>query len=196
MPQPLAILFDMDGTLTQPMLDFPRIKAEMGIGHRPILEALSTMTADARDAAERILHRHEIEASEQSILNDGCHDLLQWLAHRSIRTAIVTRNSLRSAATVLARHGLSFAAVITRDDGLYKPDPAPLRLACERLGVKVNQAWMVGDGQYDIEAGNAAGMRTIWISHGQERPFAAEPADAIDRLCDLRPLVEQAAQYR
>ena len=40
---PKAILFDMDGTLTAPMLDFPRIKAEMGIGERPILEALAEL---------------------------------------------------------------------------------------------------------------------------------------------------------
>lgn len=196
MPQPAAILFDMDGTLTEPMLDFPRIKEEMGIGKRPILEALADMTPNARQAAEAVLHRHEIEASEQSTLNDGCHALLQWLTERSIPTAIVTRNSRLSATTVLARHGLVFDIVITRDDGVFKPDPAPLRLACERLGVKVTQSWMVGDGQYDIEAGNAAGMRTIWVSHGLERPFKATPADVIERLNDLRQLVEHATDGR
>ena len=41
MTVPRAVLFDMDGTLTEPMLDFPRSKAEMGIGQRPILEALA-----------------------------------------------------------------------------------------------------------------------------------------------------------
>ncbi len=28
---PGGILFDMDGTLTEPLLDFPKIKSEMGI---------------------------------------------------------------------------------------------------------------------------------------------------------------------
>lgn len=42
--RPRVILFDMDGTLTEPLLDFPRIKADMGIGNRPILEALAEMT--------------------------------------------------------------------------------------------------------------------------------------------------------
>ena len=32
---------------------------------------------------------------------------------------------------------------------------------------------MIGDGQYDVQAGHAAGMRTIWLSHGQPRDFAA-----------------------
>jgi len=51
---PRAILFDMDGTLTEPLLDFPRIKAEMGIGQRPILEALAEMDEQSRHIAELV----------------------------------------------------------------------------------------------------------------------------------------------
>src|SRR6187399_1146442 len=93
MTLPRAVLFDMDGTLTRPMLDFPRIKAEMGIGTRPILEALAEMDAEARTAAEAVLLRHEEAAAHESTLNDGCRDVLGWLRERSIRTALITRNS-------------------------------------------------------------------------------------------------------
>ena len=34
---PRAVLFDMDGTLTEPLLDFARINSEMGIGDRPMV---------------------------------------------------------------------------------------------------------------------------------------------------------------
>src|SRR4051794_16087261 len=38
---PRGILFDMDGTLTEPMLDFALIRADMGLSRdRAILEAL------------------------------------------------------------------------------------------------------------------------------------------------------------
>ncbi len=40
---PRAMLFDMDGTLTAPFLDFDRIKSEMGIGNQPILEAIAKL---------------------------------------------------------------------------------------------------------------------------------------------------------
>src|ERR1700692_233112 len=69
---PRAILFDMDGTLTEPMLDFPRIKAEMGIGDRPILESLDRLAPDRRIEAEAILLRHEEHAARNSTLNPGC----------------------------------------------------------------------------------------------------------------------------
>jgi hypothetical protein len=75
LPVPKAILFDMDGTFTKPMLDFPKIKAEIGIGSRPILEALAEMDGAAREEAERVLHRHETHAATESELNAGCDAL-------------------------------------------------------------------------------------------------------------------------
>jgi HAD superfamily hydrolase (TIGR01549 family) len=170
---PRAILFDMDGTLTVPMLDFPRIKADMGIGERPILEALAEMTHARRKIAEAILHRHEEHAAANSTLNPGCEELLEWLANREIKTALITRNSRASTQTVIERHALKIDILITREDAPHKPDPAPLLLACDKLAVQRNQVWMVGDGQYDIEAGIAAGIRTIWISHGRQREYGA-----------------------
>jgi len=189
---PRAVLFDMDGTLTAPMLDFPLIKREMGIGSRPILEALAAMEAAERVAAEAVLLRHEERAAAESALNAGCHELLQWLHTRDVRTALITRNSRLSVNTVLARHGLSMNVVVAREDAPPKPDPEPLRLACRSLGVREDETWMVGDGQYDVEAGIAAGIKTVWVSHGRERPFPARPWRTVASLCDVADLLAQA----
>jgi HAD superfamily hydrolase (TIGR01549 family) len=184
--RPAALLFDMDGTLTRPMLDFPAIKAEMGIGQRPILEALAAMDDAARRHAEQILHRHEDYAAEQSTLNAGCEALLEWIDQQQIPVALITRNRRRSVDVVLRRHGLHIDVLITRDDGLFKPDPAPLLAACTRLGVDdVGSAWMVGDGEYDVQAGLAAGTKTVWISHGRPRYFADVPWRVVNDLSEL-----------
>ena len=188
--RPRALLLDMDGTITEPMLDFPRLKREMGIGTRPILEALAEMGDAERAAAEAVLARHEDEAAAASTLNGGCDRLVQWMAEHGVLTAIITRNTRASVQTVLAKHGLSFGMLIAREDAPFKPDPRPLQLACERLGVPSAEAWMVGDGQYDVEAGLAAGVRPVWVSHGRERPFAAEPWRTVR---DLGGLVELLA---
>lgn len=181
--KPSALLFDMDGTLTTPMLDFRAIKAEMGIGTQPILEALALMDAARRGAAVEVLHRHEETAAEASTLNPGCRELLDWVQAQQIPIALITRNSRRSVDVVLRRHGLHIPVLITRDDGLFKPDPAPLRLACEKLGLNdLSSVWMIGDGRYDIEAGIAAGARTVWISHGKTRDFPANPWKSLPNL--------------
>jgi HAD superfamily hydrolase (TIGR01509 family) len=187
---PRAILFDMDGTLTEPMLDFPRIKAEMGIGSGPILESLAQLDESRHSLAEAVLLKHEKIAAEQSRLNTGCRDLLAWLKSRQIPMALITRNSRISVSTVTILHGLTFDALITREDGPFKPDPFSLTLACERLGVRPDEAWMVGDGQYDVEAANAAKIRAVWISHGKPRHFSAEPWLTVANLLELTKLLQ------
>jgi HAD superfamily hydrolase (TIGR01549 family) len=187
---PRAILFDMDGTLTQPLLDFDQIRRDIGIGNGPILESIKKMNHEEKRVAEKILHGHEDRAAEESNLNAGCMELLKWIEDKKIETALVTRNTRRSVQTVFQRHGLHFDICITREDGKYKHDPAPLFLACERLGIRPDDAWMVGDGYHDIEAGAAARMRTIWISHGTQRDFTAEPTHVVKDLIEFRKFLE------
>jgi HAD superfamily hydrolase (TIGR01509 family) len=187
--RPAAILFDMDGTLTAPLLDFDAIRRDMGIGSGPILETLKRMAAAERATAQAVLDRHEDRAAADSTLNPGCRELLAWIDAEGILSAVVTRNTRRSLRTVFDRHGLHIDVRVTRDDGKYKPDPAPLHLACERLGVSSDQTWMVGDGSHDIEAGVAAGMRTVWISHGSPRTFDAKPWRVVNDLPELQQLL-------
>jgi phosphoglycolate phosphatase-like HAD superfamily hydrolase len=91
------------------------------------------------------------------------------------------------------RHGLAIDVLITRDDGTFKPDPYPLGLACERLGVAAQDAWMVGDGQYDVEAGLAAGTPTVWVSHGRECSLAAQPWRQVRDLVELLELLQHCS---
>lgn len=186
---PRAMLFDMDGTLTEPMLDFPRIKAEMGIGPGPILESLAALDESRRIFAEAVLLRHEKIAAEQSKLNAGCLELLAVLKSERISAAVITRNSRLSVTTVTTRHGLDIETLISREDGPFKPDPFALLLACRKLGVGAEEAWMVGDGQYDVEAALAAGIRSVWISHGKSRHFPAEPWLTVANLPELTRLL-------
>jgi HAD superfamily hydrolase (TIGR01509 family) len=189
---PIAVLFDMDGTLTEPMLDFAKIKAEMGIGDRPILETLAELTGPQRAHAEAVLLRHEEHAAEHSTLNPGCRELLRWLHERGIRTALITRNSRLSMETVLRRHGLEPEVMVTREEPPFKPHPQPLWLACEKLGVAAGDAWMVGDGWYDVQAGVAAGIRTVWLSHGKPRPFEHRPWREVRDLPELHRMLREA----
>lgn len=190
---PKAILFDMDGTLTEPMLDFPRIKAEMGIADRPILEALAEMEQPRRGEAEAVLLRHEEHAAENSKLNPGCRELLAWLVDQNIRTALITRNSRLSMETVLARHRLSLDVLVTRETVPVKPNPHPLWHACRQLAIREEDTWMVGDGWHDITAGAAASIKTVWLSQGRPRPFEAVPWREVRDLLELHRLLTEVA---
>jgi HAD superfamily hydrolase (TIGR01509 family) len=187
------MLFDMDGTLTRPLLDFPAIKREIGIPSTAfILEVMETMTPAERERAMAIVERHEQEAAERSELNDGVTPLMGELARRGILTGIITRNSRRSCETVLGRHGLAFSTLVCRDSAPAKPSPDGILLALERLGVEAALAVYVGDHLIDLQAGHAAGARTILVTNGHENGFDVEadlvvtaPGEIVGLLDDL-----------
>jgi phosphoglycolate phosphatase-like HAD superfamily hydrolase len=87
--------------------------------------------------------------------------------------AIVTGRPLADLSRFLERHGLDhiFSAVATMEDQPGKPDPHPVRLALERLGVR--RAWMLGDTPDDLNAARAAGVLPI----GCRAPGDAAVAD-------------------
>ena len=68
-----AIIFDLDGTITQPYFDFDAIREEIGLDRNsgPVLEQMLKMNPDQRKHAEQILHIHEQKAVTESSLNPG-----------------------------------------------------------------------------------------------------------------------------
>ncbi len=187
---PGLVIFDMDGTITRPFLDFARIRAEIGLGE-PLLESMLALPpGPGRDRAFAILERFESEAAEASQLNDDAAEILSFLAARGVPAALVTRNSRLSARRVIEKHELRFEIVVTREDAPAKPRPEPLWLICERAGVPPSRALMVGDFRLDVVAGRAAGTRTALLTDGREARFLPEaPPDLVlCRLGEIRAL--------
>lgn len=179
-----AVIFDLDGTLTRPYLDFDRIREEIGLPNEPrtaVLEALETMTAAQRARAEVILDRHETEAALASELHDGAFGVLSTLRRRSIPLGLLTRNSRRCVQIVLDRHGLQFDCIYAREDGPIKPSPEPVLVICRRFGVPPATAWMVGDYLFDIQAGRRAGATTVLMVGEAPPPVYAEQAHHVVR---------------
>ena len=169
--RPRGVIFDLDGTLTEPLLDFEAIRRELGIPSRqPILEALESFAPTARARAEVVLRRHEMDAIAAATLAEGCRELLALLDAHDVPTAILTRNIRAAVDDFTSRFGLRFAAVFTREDGPPKPAPDGALVLCRRLGLAASDVWAVGDYKYDVIAGRAAGCRTVLV-----RP--APPAD-------------------
>lgn len=195
---PRAVIFDMDGTITRPYLDFAKIKRELGApSDVPILEFLATLPEEARRIARDKVDAWEREGAEASTLNPGVRELIAWLAARHIPTAILTRNTRESVDTVLAKHGLAFDCIITADDALApKPSPEPVRHIAATLGVEPRDALMVGDFRFDVESGRAAGAMTVFLrtSYTGADPAASAGADVVlNSIAELHELMRHTA---
>jgi HAD superfamily hydrolase (TIGR01549 family) len=182
-----AIIFDLDGTLTKPRLDFDAIRAELGVSG-PILEAMEQMTPAQRAYADRVLIEHEWQAAREAELQDDAGAVIDQLRRSGWAIAILTRNARATLDHVLERFGLVVDTVRTREDGAVKPSPEPVLSICEELRADPRQSWMVGDFLFDILSGRAAGTRTALMIGDQAVPDFADQADVVIRR--LRELVD------
>jgi len=185
-----AVIFDLDGTLTRPILDFDAIRAEIGGIQGPILEALSALSFERRARAEAILERHEREAAQQAQLYEGAVEVLAECRRRGHPLAILTRNARVNLFAVLERFGITIDASRTREDGAIKPSPEPVLSLCAELGAAPADSWMVGDFRFDIQSGRAAGAKTVlMIGDGPEPDYAHEADHVISALPELLEVV-------
>lgn len=191
-PAPVrGILFDMDGVVVEQRLDFLAIKREIfGTTHGFILERMEELTPPERARAEAILERHETNAAAEAEPIDGVLPFLTWMEARGFRRGLVTRNSRKSVDLVLARLGLRFDAVVTREDAPPKPAPEPVWLACRRMDLTPSEVLFVGDFEFDMLAGRRAGVRTVLLR--TPALTSSEHADlTVDSLGELRQWLER-----
>lgn len=186
---PKAVIFDMDGTLTEPYIDFAAIKQEIGAADSTILEFLASVAdEEERRRLRAIVDRYEREAAEASTLNRGVRKVLRELKARKIPIAILTRNTRESVDTVSRKHRLHFDVVVTADDDLPpKPSGEPVKHIARRLGVEPGEVMMVGDFRFDVECGRAAGARTVFLKnrHFPDDPGADYTITELIELLDI-----------
>jgi HAD superfamily hydrolase (TIGR01549 family) len=121
---------------------------------------------ETRTAAIASQYRSVYETAWYTVA--GARPLLEALASRGLRLAVVTNNVHREQQLKLARCGLtSFveALVTSEEVGVQKPDPRIFQTALDRIGVSATDAIMVGDAwTTDIEGARRAGVRPIWFN--------------------------------
>lgn len=71
-----------------------------------------------------------------------------------------------AAVRVCPFHPQGTAPEYTREHPWRKPQPGMLLDAGAELGADLARSWMIGDAERDVEAGKAAGCRTILVGDG------------------------------
>jgi HAD superfamily hydrolase (TIGR01509 family) len=185
------VIFDMDGTLIEELLDFDQIYADIGITQRiGILEYLEHADDAERARAGAILHEHEYGAAGRCELFPRAMETLTTLRAAGVRTALLTRNSPACAALVSQRHNLTFDHTSTRDDRPYKPHPDSILNILRRLNVPREQSLMVGDYIYDIQAAQNAGVDVALVRMPQSQTLPPNTPEPTYRISQLDQLIE------
>ena len=110
--------------------------------------------------------------NENFTVYPGVRECLELCRRRGIKTAVLTNKAQSFAVPLLNFMGLAdLFDLILGGEVLKerKPDPHPVWYVCEKLGVRPEDACMVGDSVNDFAAGRNAGTGVIAFTFGYNR---------------------------
>ncbi|MCF7805959.1 MAG: phosphoglycolate phosphatase [Candidatus Marinimicrobia bacterium] len=192
-----ALIFDLDGTLLDsspdlalavnslldelgyPPLSVEKVTEFIGDG-TPKLAERSLIDSGAIDSPDeprfddyfqRLLVFYEENLANKTTIFPGVREFLE--DHKEHPMAVVTNKPDQFTRPVLEAFKLAdYFSFIAGGDryAKRKPDPYPVEQAMASLGVRPEQTVMIGDGDTDILAGNAAGATTVAVLFGNRSP--------------------------
>ena len=183
-----GVLFDLDGTLIDTAEDMTNILLDMiqkYDGDKKIsMKVARNYVSDGsiglvklgfpRATSDKILELQKIYLSQyqkklciHTKFFHSLKSLTRYLEKNNIKWGIVTNKPTRMTLPLLAKLDEHIQHVISGDTiTKRKPDPEPLNLACNMMGISAHNSIYVGDAKRDIDAGNLARMKTIAVNYG------------------------------
>jgi membrane protein len=198
---PKAILFDIDGTLVDSNNFHVLAWAEAfhAAGHDFRLSELhdqigkgadnyvTALLPEATDEEAEALGRAHGELFRKHYADrlkpfPGAHELLQRCRDEGLKVMLATSASgdeLERHLDVLDARDVVHGHTSADDVGCSKPCPDVFETAARKAGVEPSEAIVIGDTPYDIEAAQAAGIRTVAVRSGLFRDEQLAGAVAI-----------------
>lgn len=211
------VIFDWDGTL---MNSVPRIVTAMrsaaaelgipvfspetvrnivGLGLPEAIQQLAPQLDEAQANALRAAYIHHFVSAEEQQpappLFEGVESGLNRLSEAGITLAVATGKSekgLRRAFSHAPQIAALFSAYRTADKTKSKPSPLMLQQLMQELSFTPEQTLMVGDSEYDIAMGAAAGATPLgvdWGVHSPERLKAQGAQQVVTHFDELVTLL-------
>ncbi len=178
-----GVIFDMDGTLIEPAIDFAGMRRAVGVLEGDILEVIERWSPERQREAHAILERFEAEAAERMELRAGALALLEGLRERDVRAAIITRNTHAVVELMLARVAAHrFDPILDRTFSPPKPHPAGIHHVLRGWGMSAQEVVFVGDSSQDLDAAARAGVRAFLMLHAQNQALAPRACAALETL--------------
>lgn len=205
------LIFDWDGTLMDSAsrivssMQAAALDAEWGplsdVAVRDIIglglpEAIARLcpgidpTRAERLRARYAFHFVEDDTTPMSFFPGVEEGLASLHAITDQRLAVATGKSRRGLDRVFRESGSGrwFHASRTADETLSKPHPRMLEELLAELEVRVNEAVMIGDTEYDLEMARALGMDRVAVTYGVHAPSrlaASRPVFTAGTSADL-----------
>ncbi len=219
--KPEMVLIDVDGTLVDSVpdlaycvdemlkaLDMP-VRGEEAVRHwvgngverlvrRGLINALDGEPDEALfEKAMPIFNElYAVNTSVRSCLYPGVKEAMEFLKSTDVKIGCVTNKAAQFTLPIIKDLGIAdyFEIVVCGDTlAKKKPDPLPLLHSAEQLGVKPENALMLGDSMSDVKAARAAGFDIICMSYGYnhgESIHDSNPDAVVDSMAEIKNIID------
>lgn len=184
-----AIIFDLDGTLTDTLEDLflstnhalrscglperglDEVRRFVGNGVRKLIERAVPEGTESRTIErcfESFKAHYVIHCQDHTCLYPGIASLLTTLHARGYRMAVVS-NKLQAGVTELSNtffNGVIDVAIGEQPGIPRKPAPDMVRIALAQLGVSASETVYVGDSDVDLQTASNSGLPCISVLWG------------------------------
>jgi len=214
-----AVLFDLDGTLTDPALgitnsilyalksygieNVARESLYSFIGP-PLKDSFRERFGFSSEKSLEAVKRFQEYFSRRGIFEnrvyEGIPSLLEGLQKQGLSLVLATSKPEEFALRILEHYGLKpyFSAVCggSMDEITRTTKEEVIRYALESTGLLGKDCVMVGDRKYDIEGGRALGCATLGVLYGYGSREELEEAGADALAATVKECEEKLKQWK
>ncbi len=208
-----VIMFDLDGTLVDSSVDITNALnyaiVPYGIGKLTVEETIGLVgegltrliekalgnerAAIVPEVLDRFVGYYSEHLVDFTLPYKGVGETLEHLGN--YRKAVISNKRESLSRELLEKLGLAkYFDIILGSDSVEekKPSPRPIMKILETFSLKPDEAVIVGDSNFDIDAGKAAGTRTIAVSYGYREIAVLKGADfIIDDITELLRILDE-----
>lgn len=197
----MVILFDLDGTLTDPFegitrsvqyalrhfhIDEPDLVALTPYIGPPLKESFQILHGLSDEQAAEALVQYRVRFSDVGMFEnrvyDGVPAMLQALRAAGHRLAVATSKPTVFSVKILEHFGLAsyFDEIVGSElDGRRVEKADVIAEAMRRMDAAPDNCCMVGDRRFDIEGAHQNGIKAIGVTYGYAEPGELEAAGAV-----------------
>jgi HAD superfamily hydrolase (TIGR01549 family) len=183
-----GVLLDIDGTLLDSNdahaqswteifrqsgrdIPFERVRPLIGKGGDKLLPELTGVDHESEEGKRLSAARKQLFAADylpKLQPTRGARGLVEALKREGLKIVIATSSSGDELDALLRQAGVNdlIERATSSDDGDSKPDPDIIKAALAKGRLRPDEAVMVGDTPYDIEAASRAGVAAIALRCG------------------------------
>lgn len=208
------VIFDLDGTLVDSSIDIcnainyaiapygvdpvtvSETKTLVGEGISRLMDKVAAKSEKEKISGSELVEKFLWHYSGHLVDNSPVYPGVRETFHKldNYKKIVVSNKSEDLSIKTLEAIGLAgYLDMIVGSDTTpeRKPSAVPIQYALSKLGIKPEEAVIIGDSNFDIQAGKAAGIRTIAVTYGFRQREVLKDADFIvDSMPELMDILK------